>query len=119
MFQEYTDFKLSIGFEKNGKKVSSGRMRLATAGDEFDALGLPAVKKRSDYISFALLAAVCEFDEVGKLSPEEIKSLFAVDFNILQNLYTGINSPEPLAMSVVCPHCGEEFDEPVNFTMAE
>ena len=60
---------------------------------------------------------VTELEGIPIISPNIIERLFTADLAFLQDMYQRINDVEPPVMKVVCPHCGEEMDVPLNFTM--
>ena len=55
-------------------------------------------------------------DENGELHKKGVMRMATA---FLQNMYQTINSMEDLTETCVCPHCGEKFEKPVNFTRAE
>ena len=85
MQTEY-QFKLPKGYRsEDGGIHKEGFMRLATANG-------------------------CDF-----VTPEMIEDMYTADVNFLQNMYETINNNEDLMVRVICPHCGKEFTEPINF----
>ena len=64
-----------------------------------------------------LSKVVTELEGIPIISPNIIERLFTADLAFLQDMYQRINDVEPPVMKVVCPHCGEEMDVPLNFTM--
>ncbi len=117
MFQTEYDFTLPVGLLINGEILKSGKMRLATAGDEINA----AMKSRNnpEYMIIYLLASVVSFNGIGNITNKEIESLRTVDFTFLQNMYNTINDAEPMIMRITCPLCGGSFTEEVNFSTPE
>ena len=45
-----------------------------------------------------------------------LEKMYLSDINFLQNMYQTINESEIPTIHVVCPHCGKEFTDTLNFT---
>ena len=102
----------------NGEVHKNGRMRLATAVDEISATRDPRVLSNPSYLTIVVLSkVVTELEGIPIISPNIIERLFTADLAFLQDMYQRIYDVEPPVMKVVCPHCGEEMDVPLNFTM--
>ena len=72
------------------------------------------------YLTIILLSRVItSLGTLTNIRPTHIEKLFSADLAFLQNMYQTINSMEDLTETCVCPHCGEKFEKPVNFTRAE
>ena len=100
------EFELPRGYlDENGELHKKGVMRMATAADEILPLRDPRV--------------VSSLGTLTNIRPTHIEKLFSADLAFLQNMYQTINSMEDLTETCVCPHCGEKFEKPVNFTRAE
>ena len=117
--QTVFDFTLPRGYvDGNGEVHKNGRMRLATAVDEISATRDPRVLSNPSYLTIVVLSkVVTELEGIPIISPNIIERLFTADLAFLQDRYQRINDVEPPVMKVVCPHCGEEMDVPLNFTM--
>ena len=117
--QTVFDFTLPRGYvDGNGEVHKNGRMRLATAVDEMSATRDPRVLSNPSYLTIVVLSkVVTELEGIPIISPNIIERLFTADLAFLQDMYQRINDVEPPVMKVVCPHCGEEMDVPLNFTM--
>jgi hypothetical protein len=113
------DFTLPKGFvDGNGEIHRRGKMRLATAGDEISATRDPRVLSNPSYLTIVILGkVVTELEGVSMVTANVIERLFTADLAFLQDMYQKINDVEPPVMRVVCPHCGETIEAPVNFTM--
>lgn len=113
------DFTLPRGFiDGNGEIHRQGKMRLATAGDEIKATRDPRVLSNPSYLTVVILGqVVTELEGVPMVTANIIERLFTADLAFLQDMYQRINDIEPPMMQVVCPHCGEVIETPVNFTM--
>ena len=117
--QTVYDFTLPKGFvDENGEVHRKGKMRLATAGDEISATRDPRVLSNPSYLPIALLSKVIvELEGYNAITGTTIERFFTADLAFLQDMYQKINDVEPPMMKVVCPHCGETIETPVNFTM--
>lgn len=113
------DFTLPKGYvDGNGEIHRNGKMRLATAGDEISATRDPRVLSNPSYLTIVILGKVItELEGVPMVSANIIERLFTADLAFLQDMYQKINDVEPPKMRIVCPHCGETIEAPVNFTM--
>ena len=91
-----------------------------TAADEILPLRDPRVVSNPAYLTIILLSRVItSLGTLTNIRPTHIEKLFSADLAFLQNMYQTINSMEDLTETCVCPHCGEKFEKPVNFTRAE
>lgn len=115
--QEY-EFTLPKGYQSDqGVLIRHGSMRLATARDEMEAMSHPKSRTMSEYVTIVLLSKVIvRLGEEEHITPQMIENLYSADVNFLQNMYQTINEEETPYIRVTCPHCHEEFDEPLNFT---
>lgn len=120
MQTEY-EFTLPKGLpDGQGNVHRRGIMRLATAKDEIEAMTHPKAKQAAEYVSVILLSkVVTSLGELTNLTPELIESLYSSDVNFLQNMYETINHGDDAMIRVHCPHCGKEFNEPLNFSQME
>ena len=116
MQTEY-QFKLPKGYRsEDGSIHKEGFMRLATAKDEIGASRHPKAKAAPEYATIILLSKVIvKLDGCDFVTPEMIEDMYTADVNFLQNMYETINNNEDLMVRVICPHCGKEFSEPINF----
>lgn len=112
------DFELPRGFtDERGGVYRKGKMRLATAGDELQAARDPRVMSNPAYLTVVLLSkVVTELDGIGSVTASLIEGLYTADLAFLQDMYQRINDIEPPVMKVTCPHCGQTFEQPLNFT---
>lgn len=121
MFQTEYEFDLPKGFyDQEGKLHKHGIMRLSTAKDEVTAARDPRCRQNQDYIMIVLLSkVVTQLGSLKAVTPETIEELFSCDFSFLQNMYTTINDAEEPVIRVQCPHCGQYFNETLNFIRGE
>ncbi len=105
------EFTLPRGYvDESGQLHRNGRMRLATAVDEIEAVEHPKVQEKESYLPVLLLGrVVTQLGTLPAVGPRIIAQLYAADFAYLQDLYLRLNSPEPVWMTAVCPHCSQEF----------
>ena len=113
------EFTLPRGYvDGDGVVHRRGKMRLATAGDEISATRDPRVLSNPSYLTIVILAKVItEIEGLPTVVPNVVEHLFTADLAFLQDMYQRINDVEPPTMKVVCPHCGEVVETPINFTM--
>ena len=116
--QTVYDFELPRGYvDTNGEVHKFGKMRLATAGDEISATRDPRVISSPSYLTVVILSKVItEIQGVDVIAPTIIERMFTADLAFLQDMYQRINDIEAPTMTVVCPHCGERHEAPINFT---
>lgn len=112
------DFELPRGYtDERGGVHKTGKMRLATAGDEITAARDPRSLNNPAYLTVILLARVItELDGIETVTGTLIEGLYTADLAFLQDMYQRINDMEPPVQKAVCPHCGQQFEVPVNFT---
>ncbi|MEG1971559.1 MAG: phage tail assembly protein [Oscillospiraceae bacterium] len=115
------EFDLPKGYVDNaGTLHKHGVMRLATAADEILPLRDPRVVQNPGYLTIILLSRVIvSLGTVQKMDPRIVEKFFSADLVFLQSMYQQINSAEPLKNISVCPACGHEYEQPINFTSAE
>ena len=113
------EFDLPRGYvDESGEVHKHGTMRLATAADEILPLRDPRVVSNPGYLTIILLSrVVTSLGSIQHIRPNTIEKLFSADLAFLQDMYQRINDVEPPVMKVLCPHCGEVIETPVNFTM--
>jgi len=106
------DFLLPRGFvDAQGRVHRSGRMRLATAMDEIEAVQDPRVQANEAYLPIVLLSrVVLRLGELPLVNPQVLEGLFASDMAYLEDVYLRLNSQESVVLGVACPHCGGRFD---------
>lgn len=116
---EYT-FTLPRGYvDDSGTLHREGIMRLANAGDEILPMRDPRVQQNPGYLTIILLArVVTKLGSLAAVDTKIIEKLYTMDLAFLQDLYQRINSMEAPVYKGVCPHCGKEFDAPINFLEA-
>lgn len=105
-------FTLPRGFvDESGVVHRNGRMRLATALDEIEAVEHPRVHEKPSFLPALLLARVItQLEGVTAVTPRTIASLFAADLVYLQDLYLRLNGVQTILMGTVCPHCQQTFE---------
>jgi hypothetical protein len=105
-------FTLPKGYaDGSGAVHREGTMRLATARDEIEPLGDPAVRQNEAYLPVLLLArVVTRIGTVRQIDPPLIESLFAADFDHLQRLYERVNTDGEAVGVLSCPDCGHPFE---------
>ena len=105
------EFTLPKGFiDQNGQIHQQGRMRLARAIDEMEAIEHPGVKAKHSYLPALLLArVVTQLGTLEKVTPKVIANLFAVDMVYLQDLYLRINGTDSIMVGAICPNCHNQF----------
>lgn len=121
LLQTEYDFTLPRGYmSPDGTICRAGRMRLATALDEIEAMRDPMARNNPDYLSVLLLSrVVMKIEGVEEITPQVIESLFTADFSFLQKMYETVNNTEDPVIRVQCPHCGKVFTDTLNFTSGE
>lgn len=104
-------FTLPRGYlDRSGQVHRTGVMRLATALDEIAAVQDPRVRANEAYLPVLLLSRV--ITHLGTITPvtgDLIAALFVIDLAYLEDLYQRINSPDPIIVGAVCPHCSGQF----------
>lgn len=104
-------FTLPRGYlDRTGQVHRTGVMRLATALDEIEAVQDPRVRANEAYLPVLLLSRV--ITQLGTLNPitsEIIAALFVIDLAYLEDLYQRLNTPDPVLVGAVCPHCSAQF----------
>lgn len=111
MQTEY-EFTLPRGYVDDAGGVHrNGRMRLATAIDEIEAVEHPRVQEKESYLPVLLLSrVVTQLGAVPNITPAVIARLFAADLAYLEDLYLRLNSPQPVRVGATCPHCNSQFE---------
>jgi len=117
--QSEFDFTLPKGFiDEAGTLHRTGRMRLATAGDEILPLKDPRVQSNPSYLTIILLSrVVVKLGTLEDINPRVIEGLFVEDLTFLQELYSRVNGGDELVLKSKCPHCGEQVE--VSFVPGE
>lgn len=105
------EFTLPRGYvDEAGQVHHMGRMRLATAMDEIEAVEHPGVRAKESYLPVLLLSrVVTQLGTVDKVTPRIIASLFASDLAYLQDMYLRLNGSEAIMIGAICPHCNNQF----------
>jgi hypothetical protein len=105
-------FTLPRGYvDEAGMVHQNGRMRLATALDEIEAVEHPRVQEKPSFLPVLLLArVVTQLGTVTAVTPRIIASLFAADLVYLQDLYLRLNGTHTIRMGTVCPYCHQTFE---------
>lgn len=105
------EFTLPKGYvDASGQLHQVGRMRLATAVDEIEAIEHPGVQSKESYLPVLLLArVVTQIGTLSAVTPQVIAGLFASDLAYLQDMYLRLNGAEAVMVGAVCPHCNNQF----------
>ncbi|NJN54966.1 MAG: phage tail assembly protein [Anaerolineae bacterium] len=111
MMQTDVEFFLPRGYvDEAGQVHQHGRMRLALAMDEVEAMNDARVRANESYLPVLLLSrVVTQIGLVTAVTPDLIAHLFASDLAYLQELYLRLNSGEHVAVGAVCPACHTAF----------
>lgn len=111
------DFELPKGYvDSEGNIHKKGKMRLATAADEINAMKDPRVQQNPGYLSILVLSRVItRLGTLQEVTTKVIEGLFTADLAFLQDMYQRINTLDHPGYHVVCPHCHQKFDLPVDF----
>ncbi|MBE6910328.1 MAG: phage tail assembly protein [Ruminococcaceae bacterium] len=113
------EFELPKGYvDKNGDVHKRGTMRLATAADEILPMRDPRVQQNAGYLTIILLSRVItKLGTLSSINTRVIEGLFTMDLAYLQDLYQRINMSEMPTYKVVCPHCNQEIEVPLDFLL--
>ena len=113
------EFELPRGYvDKNGDVHKRGTMRLATAADEILPMRDPRVQQNAGYLTIILLSRVItKLGTLSSINTRVIEGLFTMDHAYLQDLYQRINMSELPTYKVVCPHCNQEIEVPLDFLL--
>jgi hypothetical protein len=113
------EFELPKGYvDKNGDVHKRGTMRLATAADEILPMRDPRVQQNAGYLTIILLSRVItRLGTLSSINTRVIEGLFTMDLAYLQDLYQRINMSEMPTYKVVCPHCNQEIEVPLDFLL--
>ena len=116
-FKTEYEFILPRGYiDEDGEIHKKGTMRLATAADEIVPMKDPRVQQNPGYLTIILLARVItNLEGISMVDVRLIERLFTADLAFLQELYQRINQMDNPSYKTVCPHCGEQYDAPINF----
>lgn len=100
-------FTLPRGYlDAGGHLRRAGRMRLALAIDEIEAMQDPRVRANPNALPLVLLSRVITgLDGVAAVTPNVVAGLFASDLVYLEDLYLELNGAMGLAWTAVCPNC--------------
>ncbi len=113
------EFELPKGYvDKNGDVHRRGTMRLATAADEILPMRDPRVQQNAGYLTIILLSRVItRLGTLSTINTHVIEGLFTMDLAYLQDLYQRINMSEMPTYKVVCPHCNQQIEVPLDFLL--
>ena len=113
------EFELPKGYvDQNGTVHKRGTMRLATAADEILPLRDPRVQQNAGYLTIILLSRVItRLGTLSTINTRVIEGLFTMDLAYLQDLYQRINMSDMPTYRVVCPHCNQEVEVPLDFLL--
>jgi hypothetical protein len=113
------EFELPKGYvDKNGDIHRRGTMRLATAADEILPMRDPRVQQNAGYLTIILLSRVItRLGTLSSINTHVIEGLFTMDLAYLQDLYQRINMSDMPTYKVVCPHCNQQIEVPLDFLL--
>jgi len=113
------EFELPKGYvDKNGDVHKRGTMRLATAADEILPMRDPRVQQNAGYLTIILLSRVItKLGTLSTINTHVIEGLFTMDLAYLQDLYQRINMSDMPTYQVVCPHCNQQIEVPLDFLL--
>ena len=113
------EFELPKGYvDKNGDVHRRGTMRLATAADEILPMRDPRVQQNAGYLTIILLSRVItKLGTLSTINTHVIEGLFTMDLAYLQDLYQRINMSDMPTYKVVCPHCNQQIEVPLDFLL--
>ncbi len=113
------EFELPKGYvDKNGDVHRRGTMRLATAADEILPMRDPRVQQNAGYLTIILLSRVItKLGTLSTINTHVIEGLFTMDLAYLQDLYQRINMSDMPSYKVVCPHCNQQIEVPLDFLL--
>ena len=113
------EFELPKGYvDKNGDVHKRGTMRLATAADEILPMRDPRVQQNAGYLTIILLSRVItRLGTLSTINTHVIEGLFTMDLAYLQDLYQRINMSDMPTYKVVCPHCNQQIEVPLDFLL--
>ncbi len=114
------EFELPRGYiDANGEVHRRGKMRLATAADEILPLRDPRVQQNQGYLTIILLSrVVTRLGTLNSVNTRVIENLFTMDLAYLQDLYQRINMSEMPVYRIVCSHCNQEMEVPLDFLLS-
>jgi hypothetical protein len=100
-------FTLPRGYlDEAGQLHRAGRMRLALAIDEIEAMQDQRVKANPNALPLVLLSRVVTgLEGVNHVTPHVIAGLFASDLVYLEDLYLQLNESTGVTLTAVCPTC--------------
>lgn len=113
------EFELPKGYvDQNGEVHKRGVMRLATAADEILPMRDQRVQQNAGYLTIILLSrVVTKLGTLSNINTRVIENLFTMDLAYLQDMYQRINMSEMPKYQVSCPHCGQNFEVPLDFLL--
>ena len=113
------EFELPKGYvDKHGDVHKRGTMRLATAADEILPMRDPRVQQNAGDLTIILLSRVItRLGTLSTINTHVIESLFTMDLAYLQDLYQRINMSDMPSYKVVCPHCNQQIEVPLDFLL--
>ncbi|MGC9347761.1 MAG: phage tail assembly protein [Anaerolineae bacterium] len=105
------EFTLPHGYvDDSGEVHRHGRMRMARALDEIEAVNHPLVLTNEAYLPVVLLSRVItHLGSLTTITPKVIEDLYAADVAYLEDLYLQVNAYEGLSVRTTCPHCRTEL----------
>jgi len=77
------------------------------------------VQQNAGYLTIILLSRVItRLGTLSSINTHVIEGLFTMDLAYLQDLYQRINMSEMPTYKVVCPHCNQQIEVPLDFLLA-
>jgi hypothetical protein len=106
------EFTLPHGYvDGTGAVHRTGRMRMARALDEIEAVGHPRVLANEAYLPVILLSRVItHLGDLSHITAAVIEELYAADLAYLEDLYLQVNAYEGLSVRTTCPQCRTELE---------
>jgi len=96
--------------DADGTLHREGRMRLATALDEVEAMRDARARGDEAYVTIALLGrVVTRLGEIAPVDEATVERLFSADFVYLQELFVRVNDAGSEVVETQCPSCGTRF----------
>jgi hypothetical protein len=113
------EFTLPHGYvDDSGQVHRRGRMRMARALDEIEAVNHPQVLTNEAYLPVVLLSRVItRLGSLTTITPKVIGELYAADVAYLEDLYLQVNAYEGLSVRTTCPHCETELQIDLGFRL--
>ena len=114
------EFELPRGcVTKRGGAPRRAPRRRAAGAEDILPLRDPRVQQTSGSLPIILLSRVItRLGTLSSINTRVIEGLFTMDLAYLQDLYQRINMSELPTYKVVCPHCNQEIEVPLDFLLS-